>query len=772
VLASAEYEYKERKDPSIYVTFQLKESDTKRLFSHFNGTVSLVVWTTTPWTLPLNQAVLIKPHAHYVLVDLKGKLCIVGAEVADLLCNHLNVGKLLLAEFTAEHLSGLSVLHPFIDKEVPLLFDDSVGVNEGTAFVHCAPGCGPSDYEIGVKNNLEIYSPISAHGLYTELIEPKELAGMPVSEGQWWVIKKLDAVGSLLYKGTIRHSYPHCWRCHNGLIFRATPQWFFNLEHNGIRQRVLSVLEELTFIPTQGKNFLRATVESRWEWCLSRQRAWGCPIPAVLCGECDYAYLDVELIEHVARGIAQEGIEYWNNVNVKDLSTPSTCPKCKGTSFRKETDIIDVWFESGVSHYAVLRDNPDLAFPASLYLEGIDQYRAWFQSSLITSIAIEGKPCTTAFMSHGYTVDEKGQKMSKSLGNVVTPQEIIKQVGTDGLRLWVSSIGNDKDPVASSILLRNVAEVHRKIRNTCRFLLSNLYDFDREKDAVAPDAMLALDRYALTQLSELNEKIIAAYTDTLDFTTVFHVLAEYCTTDLSSFYLDIVKDRLYCDGASSHSRRSTQTALWYILDTLTRLIAPILSFTAEQVSDHYQKNKAVSIHLQPFIEPEALRDFAYGTETTTLFTQSNPSIPLQSALELSLQQKAYKTQWETLKALRSVMLKALEEKREEGLIKHSLESSLSVHIHQQKPEFNELSSLFSHIEQQGQSLEEFFKEFLIVSQFMLVDTPEGLHPSIDPGIMIRVEHASGVKCPRCWHWSETTNSFFLDKRCEAIVQNI
>ena len=769
VLAAAEYEYKERKDPSIYVTFQLKEQDSKRLFSHFNGPISVVVWTTTPWTLPLNQAVLVKPHAQYVLIDLKGKLCIVGAEVADILCNHLNAGKLILAEFTAEHLSGLSVLHPFIDKEVPLLFDDSVGVNEGTAFVHCAPGCGPSDYEIGVKNNLEIYSPISAHGLYTELIQPQELVSMPVSEGQWWVIKKLDAVGSLLYKGTIKHSYPHCWRCHNGLIFRATPQWFFNLEHNDIRKKVLSSLETLSFIPAQGKNFLRATVESRWEWCLSRQRAWGCPIPAVLCEECDYAYLDQSFIEHVAQAIAQEGIEYWNKVALSDLPLPSSCPQCKGSSFKKETDIIDVWFESGVSHYAELYDAAELAFPASLYLEGIDQYRAWFQSSLITSIALEGKPCTTTFMSHGYTVDEKGQKMSKSLGNVVTPQDIIKQVGTDGLRLWVSSIGNDKDPVASATLLRNVAEVHRKIRNTCRFLLSNIYDFTLEKDAIAPENMLALDRYALTQLSALNHKIITAYTQQVDFTTVFHVLADYCTNDLSAFYLDIVKDRLYCDAVSSHQRRSSQTALWYILDTLTRLIAPILSFTAEQIADHYQKDKKDSIHLQQFIAPEALKAFVYSNEPP-FHTPPGASLPLQSSLELDEAQKAYELQWQTLKDIRSVLLKALEEKREAGLIKHSLEAALTVYIHPEKPEFTTLDSLFNSIEKQGQTLEEFFKEFLIVSQFTKVTTQEGLNHSTDAGISLRVDHAQGVKCPRCWRWSESNHPHGLDKRCEVIVE--
>ncbi len=386
-------------------------------------------------------------------------------------------------------------------------------------------------------------------------------------------------------------------------------------------------------------------------------------------------------------------------------------------------------------------------------------------------MVIEEKPCTTTFMSHGYTVDEKGQKMSKSLGNVVTPQDIIKQVGTDGLRLWVSSIGNDKDPVASEVLLRNVAEVHRKIRNTCRFLLSNLYDFEITRDAVAPEDMLALDQYALTQLSTLNENVINAYTQSVDFTAVFHLLADYCSSELSAFYLDIVKDRLYCDDARSHYRRSGQTALWYILDTVTRLIAPILSFTAEQLSDYYQKDKTVSIHLQQFVEKELLRNFAFGIQGSFTDHNQGTTVPLESSLEKQERQKAYETQWQTLKDIRSVLLKAIEEEREKGLIKHSLEARLSVFINVQKAEFSNLNFLFELIKRRGQCLEEFFKEFLIVSECKLVQSSDGLNSSIDQGIGVLVTHADGVKCPRCWRWSTTDNPHHLDKRCENIVRD-
>jgi isoleucyl-tRNA synthetase len=775
VLALAEIEYKDRKDPSIYAPFALHRADVQRLFPEIKGTISVVIWTTTPWTLPLNQAVLVKPSASYVVLDVAGAYYLVGAQVADTFTRLLEVDKKVVREFRAEYLSGLRVQHPFVDRDVPLIFDESVGTDEGTAFVHCAPGAGPIDYEIGVKNNLEIYSPITDDGKYSSLIEPKDLVGMSVIDGQIWVIRKLAELHKLLYKTTITHSYPHCWRCHNGLIFRATPQWFFDLEKEGIKERVLSAIEKVNFIPEQGRSFLRATVENRWEWCLSRQRIWGTPIPAILCTKCEYAYLSADLIEKVAQGVEQEGIEYWDRVRIAELiSDTLACPKCKAADCKKEHDILDVWFESGISHYSVLYDNPSLRFPADIYLEGIDQYRAWFQSSLIMSLVLEEEPCTRTFMSHGYTVDAQGRKMSKSLGNVIAPEDIIKQLGTDGLRLWVASIGHTSDPVVSDVLLRNVAEVYRKIRNTCRFLLSNLYDFDVQKDAVSIDQLLPLDYYALTRLSALNGTLIERYSKG-DFTAVFHGLAEYCSSELSSFYLDIIKDRLYVERPDGRLRRSAQTAMWLILDTLTRLMAPVLSFTAELISDHYQKGKQVSIHLQPFVDPVKLHKLCFpeGVELWPGLVRQETGTLIHLPYDVEQMQKEllYEIEWQTLRDIRSVILKALELEREKGLIKHSLEAQIKLYIDMSRSEYTPLQELFEQFKLRGQDVERFFKEFLIVSQFALAIDTEGLQPTGAEGIFVSVQPAQGVKCPRCWQWDISSHPDHLCHRCQSVLES-
>lgn len=772
VLATAEIEYQDRKDPSVYVAFDLHEKDAERLFHVTGRPVSVIVWTTTPWTLPLNMAVLAKPQANYVLLDLGNRLGLVGEQAAQGLCDLLQIEKKVLKELPAKNLEGLFLLHPLTKKVVPIILDDSVSLTEGTAFVHCAPGCGPGDYEIGVKNALDIYSPITSDGAYTDLIQPEELAGMKVTDGQWWVLKKLAEDGTLVHKGSIMHSYPHCWRCRNGLIFRATPQWFFDLERKNIKKNVLDAIEhKLDFIPPQGRRFLRATVENRWEWCLSRQRIWGTPIPALICKSCDKAYLDQEIINKVAQGIEKEGIEYWHHVPLTELAPHMSCAACGSSDFKKEFDILDVWLDSGVSNYAVLQNNPLLSYPADLYLEGTDQYRGWFQSSLIMSMVINQQPCTKAFMTHGFTVDEKGHKMSKSLGNVVSPQEMVDVLGTDGLRLWVASIGHENDAVVSDMLIKNIQEVNRKIRNTCRFLLSNLYDFDYEKDALPIDKLMPIDHYALARLHDLNATIIQAYKEG-DFTRVFHELAQYTSVEMSSYYLDIVKDRLYCEGAASRSRRSVQTALSLILDTITRLIAPVMSFTAEQISDHYQKNKKQSIHLQPFVDPQKLHDFVYSkAEHSSVLIDAHISNSMRPVPTLAESQKelGFFTQWTTLKDMRSVLLKALELEREKGHIKHSLEAGITVFIDTAKPEFETLPEFFAALEQRGVSREVFFAEFLIVSQFTLAKTQEGLNQTTDDGIFAKVTQAAGHKCPRCWKYDVTRNIDKLCHRCEEVL---
>lgn len=773
VLASAEIEYKDRKDPSVYVLFDLKDSDAQSLFAQAVGHVSIAVWTTTPWTLPLNKAVLAKTGATYVLLDINGRFVIAGEHIAGKLCYLLGIDKKVLRTFNADYLTNVLVKNPVTNALVPIIFDESVSTEEGTAFVHCAPGAGPLDYEIGIKNKLPIYSPITADGKYTQDIDPKELKGMSIQDGQIWVIKNLAENNRLLYKGSITHSYPHCWRCHNGLIFRATPQWFFDLE-KGIKQKALGAIDNIKFIPENSRNFLKATIESRWEWCLSRQRVWGTPIPALLCKNCDYAYISKEFIEKVAHGIEAHGIEYWDAISIKDVMPNNlVCPNCKVSDFEKEQDILDVWFDSGVSHYAVLYNNPNLSYPADIYVEGVDQHRGWFQSSLLMSLVLEEEPCAKSIMTHGYVVDAKGQKMSKSVGNVVAPEDIVKQLGTDGLRLWVASIGHDSDPIVSEVLLRNIAEVYRKIRNTCRFLLSNLYDFSIEHNSIQSERLLPLDHYALVKLDELNNHLINKYSEA-DFTAVFHGLAEYCSVELSSFYLDIVKDRLYVEKADGLLRRSAQTVLWHTLDTITHIMAPIMSFTAEHVSDYYQKDKKSSIHLQSFIDSQSIKKLYHkALESEPLW----PGVGVRlgstafTAYNFEIEQKlaSYNRQWDILKDVRSAILKAIEIEREKGLIKHSLEAHVALYINLDNEKYKPLKTLFELFESQGQNITSFFKEFLIVSQFSYATNKDNLNLSSLPDVYVKVDNAQGVKCPRCWQWDMTSNPDDLCARCERVL---
>jgi len=775
VLATAEIEYEDRKDPSLYVQFPLEQKLISSLFPELEDKkVGILIWTTTPWTLPLNRAVMVKPHEEYQVLDINGNYVLVGAQLADKVCAVVGVTKLVVAQCNSDDLVafGARAHHPFSpDRFVPIFADSSVDLSEGTAAVHSAPGAGPQDYEFGIKNNLEIYSPVSSDGVYTDNIEPKELIGMSIKDAQGWVINKLIETGFLIYKTSIKHSYPHCWRCHNGLIFRATKQWFFDLEKSGVKNKALDAIKTLNMYPEVGRNRLSATIEGRLEWCISRQRVWGVPIPALICNICDYTHITQAFIDNVAQNVAQVGIEYWDDISIGAvMPTDFSCPSCNAQSWRKETDILDVWFDSGVSHYAVLKQRPELHFPADMYSEGKDQHRGWFQSSLLTSIALNNETCTRAILTHGFTVDAKGRKMSKSLGNVISPQEMIDQLGTDGVRLWAASVDYTGDLVISDVLLRNVQEVFRKIRNTCRFLLSNLYDFDIAKDAIPMEELSLIDQHALHELFQCNQAILESYGH-YDFTAVVHQLGDYCTGGLSSFYLDVVKDRLYVEKADGLLRRSTQTACWYILDTLTRLMAPILSFTAEDISDHYQKDKTQSIHLQNFTHLSAIKDFIthksrpWMEEKDRVLTGEIRSVT--GLISYFAQQKA---RWDLLKQIRSAILKAIEQKRAAGIIKHSLEAHVFIYfdlLDEEKKSI--LKSFFNELEQSGQDAVSFFKDFTIVSQFTIAQNVQGLEESILPDLYIFVDGAMGHKCPRCWQWEVSEHEHNLCSRCQRVL---
>lgn len=771
VLANAEIEYEERKDPSIYVEFPFDQETVARLFPEHRGEkVSLLAWTTTPWTLPLNRSVVLKPGARYQLVEINYKLVIIGKALVSKVAATLEATAKIIAEFDAELLVGQKVNHPLIENfQVPVIGDAFVSLEDGTACVHNAPGCGPDDYEIGVKNGLEIYSPISVDGRYTIDIIPADLAGMLVTDGQWAVLKKLDEAGNLLCKQSIRHSYPHCWRCHNGLIFRATKQWFCDLSQHNLRERALQAIAQMRMIPETGRNRLSATVSGRLEWCLSRQRSWGVPIPAISCNDCNDVYISTDLIEIVAKGVEHHGIEYWDTVGIETLVPGSSCKKCGSKNIKKESDILDVWFDSGVSHFAMLSEGVEAVYPVDMYLEGKDQHRGWFQSSLLTSLALNEKPAMREILTHGFTVDEKGRKMSKSIGNVVSPADIIKEIGHDGLRLWVASNDYDSDPVVSKNLMNNVAEVHRKIRNTCRGLLMNLYDFNFEKDAISVEKMLIIDQYALCQLHDVNVSIRQAYRDRKT-TAVFHELADYCVKEISSFYLDIVKDRLYVEKAGSLERRSAQTVCYYIVDTLTKIMAPVLSFTAELISDSYQVDKKRSIHMQDFACLAWIEDRLFNPDRTggpthhkvqhTLFMQQVEAVA------------SFKETFDVMRDVRSLVLKSLEDLREQGVIKHSLDAAVFMHVSSNYKHYDQIMKLVAMIDRQGQSIELFLKEYFIVSQIVVFDTMNDMQ-EVAPGLFVKAVKAQGGKCARCWQWEVVDRfheSLQLCKRCVCVLQ--
>jgi len=804
VLATAEIEYQERKDPSLYVLFTLTDDTVRNLFPDLvKQRISAVAWTTTPWTLPLNRALLVKPSASYTMVSLDDRYIIVSSQRVDDLCSLLGKKKEIVLEFNADKFSMFPAQahHPFIDTlVVPFIPDESVSLSDGTAFVHCAPGAGPDDYETGKKNKLEIFSPISPEGIYTSGVLPTELVGISIEQGQSWVINKLNECNTLLHKTSIRHSYPHCWRCHKGLIFRATKQWFCDLSRNDLKEKTLKAITSIKTIPENSIERLKATIEGRLEWCLSRQRVWGIPIPALICNSCDHAYINQDLIGAVADGVAKEGIEFWDNLSVERLRTSDftcppgiefweplvgetklvngtrTCSHCAGTVFSKETDILDVWFDSGVSHFTVLQQRPELQFPADMYLEGKDQHRGWFQSSLLTSMVLNGKPCMKMLLTHGFTVDAHGRKMSKSLGNVVHPREIMDIMGIDGLRLWVSSIDCASDATVSATLLKNVQEVFRKIRNTCRFLISNLYDFDFQTQSLALTELRLIDQYALQELFQYNHAIIAAY-NTFDFTAAFHLLADYCASKLSSFYLDIIKDRLYVSAPSSKDRRSAQTVCWYILDTLIRLIAPILSVTAEQLHDQLRNEDHESIHLQRFASLNSVWESLVHQITIEKpgvdgVLAEGGNVIAMGTIDMIAFTTAHETRWLTIKNIRSALLKAIEQQREQGVIKHSLEAHLIIYIDDAASYAPVLHAFFAELQSRGETPELFFKELVIVSTCDIVMYQNNLTISCLDGLYVSVQRAQGKKCPRCWQWHTDHMKHDLCTRCYGIVHDM
>lgn len=779
-LASAEIEYQNRKDPSIYVLFEIEKKFNQEINLDKNIPISFIIWTTTPWTLPLNRGVMIKKEEEYAILKYEEQLFIIGKNCIPHFTEVTKKNYQIIQYILSETLKPYLVHHPFEENNfVPIILDDSVNTTEGTACVHTAPGCGPIDYEIGIKNNLEIYSPISKDGKYTEDCIIQELHHKKISESQGWIISELEKKSKLWHKGSINHSYPHCWRSKEGLIFRATFQWFCNLEKNNLKEKVLNTIENIDFYPSNTAAFLKATVSNRWEWCISRQRVWGVPIIAFINKIDNNYWTSTEFIKYIAEKIKIHGIEYWNSVPFEDLK-PIIPTFIDENNWQKETDILDVWFDSGISHEAVL--SPLNRFPADIYLEGTDQHRGWFQSSLLTSIALHDEIAPMkGIISCGYTVDEKGQKMSKSLGNVVTPEEVVELIGLDGLRLWVSSIMLGGDITIGKKIFENIQEVHRKIRNTARFGVQNIADFNPKTDMVNYDTLGYINQLVLKRMFQYQIIIINAY-QTYNFPKIFHTFIEIANTFLSSFYFDAAKDILYCDNQNSLKRRQIQTTIYIILEALTRLIAPILKNTAEEISSYYFSEKRDSIHLESFYSFDIFKN-SNNIEDVYQFIHENPFYIENTEKKLKKLQNTNSNDVDLILIsdnnflkilkLRELTFKATEELRQEGIIKQSTEASICLTLPLNEEDslkgYHDLIKILNLTKTEAySSVEEILCDYLMVSEVKIIQTNN---------FSIKAIKHSGEKCERCWKYFyankivNNISTMILCKRCIDIVKN-
>jgi isoleucyl-tRNA synthetase len=711
-LAEAEIEYMDETSPSIFVKFALMD-DLGDLYPALAGKeISVVIWTTTPWTLPANLAIALHPEFDYVAVETAtGDVLIVAKALLSSCMKSFGIESFtVLADLDAAQLEHKKCRHPLYDRESLIILGDHVTLEAGTGCVHTAPGHGREDYDVGLRYGLDVYSPVDDRGCFTE--EAGRFAGQFVFKANTEINQLLDEKRVLLAQERITHSYPHCWRCKRPVIFRATPQWFISMEKTGLRKSSLEAIDQVQWIPHWGRERIYGMIEKRPDWCVSRQRAWGVPITVFTCADCDTPYMTPELMENIHALFVQEGADAWFEKSVEDfLPNGAACDNCGSGNFEKETDILDVWFDSGVSHAAVLEARDNLSWPADLYLEGSDQHRGWFHSSLLTSVGLRKTAPYKSVLTHGFVVDAKGKKMSKSLGNVIAPEKVIKQYGAEILRLWVSASDYRDDIRISDKILKQLTDAYRRIRNTSRFLLGNLNDFDPVDDVVSYVEMLPLDRYALHTLQDLIERARKAY-DAYEFHTIYHGIFNYCTLDLSAFYLDILKDRLYTTPAKDLARRSAQTGIFKIADSLARLMAPIMAFTAEEIWKHLPgfPGKEKSIHMARLPQADA-----------------------------GLRDNVLADQWRSIRVVRGEVTKALEEARAQKVIGHSLDAAVKVGLD---------ASLYSQLDPYSRDLRSIF----IVSKADLV--PGGIqdayHSADVEGIHVKVTPASGEKCNRCW----------------------
>jgi len=720
-LAEAEVEYDDHTSHSIYVKFATGE-DLTDITPELTGDISIVIWTTTPWTIPANLAVSVGPDIEYAAVritdaganpNLKpGEILILAEDLHRHVLGEIGANGEILARFRGKTLENRKFRHPYLDQDAPILVGEHVTLEAGTGAVHTAPGHGQEDYEIGIRYGLKAFNPVNNTGIFE--------TGTPVVEGRHVyqanaiMVEHLQNCGALLETSEIVHSYPHCWRCHKPLIFRATPQWFISMDANDLRNKALDEIKKTTWTPEWGENRIRAMVEQRPDWCVSRQRNWGVPITVIRCTSCgSHKVTTPEVIETIAREVEAGGADVWFAKDISEfLPVDATCPDCGGTDFEKETDILDVWFDSGSTHACVLEQRADLSSPADLYLEGSDQHRGWFQSSLLESVGTRGVAPFKGVLRHGFVVDKNGNKMSKSRGNVIAPQKIINQMGADILRLWIASSDYSADIRISDEIVKQLADAYRRIRNTIRFLLGNLEGFEASM-RIPVEERKKLDQWAMHSMAEVAKNVRNSY-DTYQFHKIHQDIHHFCSVELGGFYLDAIKDRLYCDAADSKRRISARSTLYDIAHALVRLIAPILPFTAEECWEHLPGAANSSIHLQTFMDV------------------TNVQVDTGS--------------WEKFFAIREQVNTALDQAKKDKIVG----SSIAAHV--------TIPDLKQDV---ADTLGETWEQLLIVAR-------------VSDGKSLAITAAKGMKCPRCWNvgtpaYPEHAEHSELCPRCFSVV---
>jgi len=733
-LAEAEVDYRPHTSSAIYVRFPIEAPFPQGLVGFEGEPLFVVIWTTTPWTLPANLAIAFHPEYEYVVLATgMGKL-LVARELAESFSERTGLRGEVVASLKGRELEGGSARHPWIERSSRFVLAEYVTLEAGTGCVHTAPGHGREDYETGCRYGLETYAPVDADGRFTEEVE--RFAGRFVFDADPEIVALLGSRGALLHEDRIEHSYPHCWRCKRPLIFRATEQWFISMEVGNLRQRALEAVASVRWIPTWGSSRIGGMLAARPDWCVSRQRAWGVPVPAFYCRGCGSAILRPEVLEHVARMFEAKGSDVWFELPPQDLLPAGfACPECGSRDLVKEEDILDVWFDSGVSFAAVVEARPELGGRADLYLEGSDQHRGWFHSALLASVGTRGVAPYRTVLTHGFILDEDARKMSKSVGNVVGPQEIIERHGADILRLWVAAEDYREDVRVSREIFERSVEAYRRIRNTARFLLANLYDFDRAAHWVEPSQREEIDRWILHRLQKLIERCRKAYEE-FEFHVVCQSLNNFCTVDLSALYLDIVKDRLYCSGAASRPRRAAQCTLATLLEALVKLVAPILSFTADDIWQHFE---------------------AASEAQESVFLTAMPGA------DESLVDEELARRWDRLLEVRAAVTKAIEDARKEGLLGHSLEAAVKLGAR---------GDLYELLAGAAKDLPTIF----IVSQVEVDGAVDRLPSSpVMPSLGIAVSRASGKKCARCWNFrpevAEDHHEPPVCARCATVLQS-